>query len=150
VTDEDVAAIEELGRQGGLFERLAASIAPEIFGMLDVKKVRLCLDLSLFYRDVDVCRVCCMLQPCSMRDGPLHGHKQAVAKQRCVDLRCSCSARIWTQSTCIVSAVWCVLLQALLLQMVGGVSQEFPGTGMKLRGDIHVCLMGDPGECRVY
>lgn len=40
VTDEDVAAIEELGRQGGLFERLAASIAPEIFGMLDVKKVR--------------------------------------------------------------------------------------------------------------
>jgi hypothetical protein len=30
--------------------------------------------------------------------------------------------------------------------MVGGVSQEFPGTGMKLRGDIHVCLMGDPGE----
>jgi hypothetical protein len=37
-------------------------------------------------------------------------------------------------------------LQALLLQMVGGVSQEFPGTGMKLRGDIHVCLMGDPGE----
>ena len=39
VTDEDVAAIEELGRQGGLFERLAASIAPEIFGMLDVKKV---------------------------------------------------------------------------------------------------------------
>jgi len=39
-----------------------------------------------------------------------------------------------------------VLLQALLLQMVGGVSQEFPGTGMKLRGDIHVCLMGDPGE----
>lgn len=39
MTDEDVAAIEELGRQGGLFERLAASIAPEIFGMLDVKKV---------------------------------------------------------------------------------------------------------------
>jgi hypothetical protein len=40
---------------------------------------------------------------------------------------------------------WCYV-QALLLQMVGGVSQEFPGTGMKLRGDIHVCLMGDPGE----
>jgi hypothetical protein len=46
VTDEDVAAIEELGRQGGLFERLAASIAPEIFGMLDVKKVR----LALYYK----------------------------------------------------------------------------------------------------
>jgi hypothetical protein len=39
VTDEDVAAIEKLGRHGGLFERLAASIAPEIFGMLEVKKV---------------------------------------------------------------------------------------------------------------
>lgn len=48
---------------------------------------------------------------------------------------------------------WLLLLlhswQALLLQMVGGVSQEFPGTGMKLRGDIHVCLMGDPGEWSV-
>lgn len=43
MTDEDVAAIEELGRHGGLFERLAASIAPEIFGMLEVKKVRLLL-----------------------------------------------------------------------------------------------------------
>eukprot|EP00878_Enallax_costatus_P012492 GHUV01013046.1.p1 GENE.GHUV01013046.1~~GHUV01013046.1.p1 ORF type:complete len:475 (+),score=150.53 GHUV01013046.1:249-1673(+) len=75
VTDEDVAAIEELGKQGGLFDRLAASIAPEIFGMLEVKK-------------------------------------------------------------------------ALLLQMVGGVGREFPGSGMKLRGDIHVCLMGDPGVAK--
>eukprot|EP00775_Hariotina_reticulata_P009818 gene9818-9976_t len=39
VSDEDVAAIRALGQQGGLFERLAASIAPEIYGMLDVKKV---------------------------------------------------------------------------------------------------------------
>lgn len=39
VTDEDVRAIEELGKQGGLFDRLAASIAPEIYGMLEVKKV---------------------------------------------------------------------------------------------------------------
>jgi hypothetical protein len=37
-------------------------------------------------------------------------------------------------------------VQALLLQMVGGVGREFPGTGMKLRGDIHICLMGDPGD----
>lgn len=35
--------------------------------------------------------------------------------------------------------------QALLLQMVGGVTRSFPD-GMKLRGDIHICLMGDPGE----
>lgn len=41
-----MAAIEELGRQGGLFERLAASIAPEIFGMLEVKKVRVCVCVS--------------------------------------------------------------------------------------------------------
>ena len=34
--------------------------------------------------------------------------------------------------------------QALLLQMVGGVTRSFPD-GMKLRGDIHICLMGDPG-----
>lgn len=39
-------------------------------------------------------------------------------------------------------------VQALLLQMVGGVGREFPGSGMKLRGDIHICLMGDPGERR--
>lgn len=28
--------------------------------------------------------------------------------------------------------------------MVGGVTRSFPD-GMKLRGDIHICLMGDPG-----
>lgn len=32
--------------------------------------------------------------------------------------------------------------------MVGGVGREFPGSGMKLRGDIHVCLMGDPGVAK--
>ena len=35
-------------------------------------------------------------------------------------------------------------VQALLLQMVGGVTRSFPD-GMRLRGDIHICLMGDPG-----
>jgi DNA replicative helicase MCM subunit Mcm2 (Cdc46/Mcm family) len=44
------------------------------------------------------------------------------------------------------SAAACLCVQALLLQMVGGVGREFPGSGMKLRGDIHICLMGDPGE----
>jgi hypothetical protein len=37
--------------------------------------------------------------------------------------------------------------QALLLQMVSGVTRSFPD-GMKLRGDIHICLMGDPGARR--
>lgn len=34
--------------------------------------------------------------------------------------------------------------KALLLCMVGGVTRQLPD-GMKLRGDIHACLMGDPG-----
>jgi DNA replication licensing factor MCM7 len=37
--------------------------------------------------------------------------------------------------------------KALLLQMVGGVSRAFPD-GMRLRGDIHICLMGDPGVAK--
>lgn len=39
ITQEQVDAINALGAQGNVFERLAASIAPEIFGMRDVKKV---------------------------------------------------------------------------------------------------------------
>ena len=35
--------------------------------------------------------------------------------------------------------------KALLLCMVGGVTKQLPD-GMKLRGDINACLMGDPGE----
>jgi DNA replication licensing factor MCM7 len=38
-------------------------------------------------------------------------------------------------------------MQALLLQMVGGVTRTFPD-GMRLRGDIHLCLMGDPGVAK--
>ena len=38
-------------------------------------------------------------------------------------------------------------LQALLLLMVGGVSKHLPD-GMKLRGDVHLCLMGDPGVAK--
>ena len=37
--------------------------------------------------------------------------------------------------------------KALLLAMVGGVSKVL-GDGMKLRGDIHACLMGDPGVAK--
>lgn len=39
------------------------------------------------------------------------------------------------------------LPQALLLQLVGGVTQSFEDS-MKLRGDIHICLMGDPGVAK--
>ena len=35
-------------------------------------------------------------------------------------------------------------IQALLLQLVGGVTRNMDD-GLKIRGDINVCLMGDPG-----
>ncbi|KAK9806786.1 hypothetical protein WJX72_002809 [[Myrmecia] bisecta] len=37
--------------------------------------------------------------------------------------------------------------KALLLLMVGGVTRTLPD-GMKLRGDMHICLMGDPGVAK--
>lgn len=37
--------------------------------------------------------------------------------------------------------------KALLLLLVGGVTKEM-GDGMKIRGDINVCLMGDPGVAK--
>ncbi|TKX25214.1 DNA replication licensing factor mcm7 [Elsinoe australis] len=64
----------DLEQSGQLYESLSRSIAPEIFGHLDVKK-------------------------------------------------------------------------ALLLQLIGGVTKEV-GDGMRIRGDINVCLMGDPGVAK--
>ena len=66
--------MDELERSGQLYEYLSRSIAPEIFGHLDVKK-------------------------------------------------------------------------ALLLQLIGGVTKEM-GDGMRIRGDINICLMGDPGVAK--
>lgn len=37
--------------------------------------------------------------------------------------------------------------KALLLLLIGGVSKEI-GDGMKIRGDINICLMGDPGVAK--
>jgi len=37
--------------------------------------------------------------------------------------------------------------KALLLQLIGGVTKEM-GDGMRIRGDINVCLMGDPGTAK--
>lgn len=69
-----IRRMEELEQSGQLYEYLSRSIAPEIFGHLDVKK-------------------------------------------------------------------------ALLLQLIGGVTKEV-GDGMRIRGDINVCLMGDPGVAK--
>jgi DNA replication licensing factor MCM7 len=67
-------AINQLKNHPQLYEKLAASIAPEIYGHVDVKK-------------------------------------------------------------------------ALLLLLVGGVTKSV-GDGMKIRGDINICLMGDPGVAK--
>ncbi|KAL9092473.1 MAG: hypothetical protein Q9159_000820 [Coniocarpon cinnabarinum] len=69
-----VNRMDELSRSGQLYEYLARSIAPEIYGHLDVKK-------------------------------------------------------------------------ALLLQLIGGVTKEIQD-GMRIRGDINICLMGDPGVAK--
>ncbi|KAK5663317.1 hypothetical protein OQA88_3745 [Cercophora sp. LCS_1] len=69
-----VRKIKNLVQSGNVYELLAKSIAPEIFGHLDVKK-------------------------------------------------------------------------ALLLLLVGGVTKEV-GDGMRIRGDINICLMGDPGVAK--
>ncbi len=37
--------------------------------------------------------------------------------------------------------------KALLLQLVGGVTKE-TSDGMKIRGDLNICLMGDPGVAK--
>lgn len=37
--------------------------------------------------------------------------------------------------------------KSLLLQLVGGVSRQFTG-GLHIRGDVHVCLVGDPGVAK--
>jgi DNA replication licensing factor MCM7 len=65
--------VQDIQKSHDLYDRLAASIAPEIFGHVDVKK-------------------------------------------------------------------------ALLLCMVGGVTRQLPD-GMKIRGDIHMCLMGACSPC---
>ncbi|KAF8511140.1 MCM2/3/5 family-domain-containing protein [Hysterangium stoloniferum] len=74
ITPEIQAAVDELHQDRYLYTKLAQSIAPEIYGHLDVKK-------------------------------------------------------------------------ALLLLLVGGVTKNM-GDGMKIRGDINVCLMGDPGVAK--
>ena len=74
LSQNTIRHMTELQESGQLYEYLARSIAPEIFGHLDVKK-------------------------------------------------------------------------ALLLQLIGGVTKEM-GDGMRIRGDINVCLMGDPGVAK--
>ncbi|CAR23576.1 DNA replication licensing factor MCM7 [Lachancea thermotolerans CBS 6340] len=74
ITPDSEARVLSIVSQGDVYNRLAKSIAPEIYGNLDVKK-------------------------------------------------------------------------ALLLLLVGGVDKKV-GDGMKIRGDINICLMGDPGVAK--
>lgn len=72
--DEDISEFQTLATDPQMYDRLARSLAPEIYGHLDVKK-------------------------------------------------------------------------ALLLLMVGGVNRTLPD-GMRIRGDVNICLMGDPGVAK--
>lgn len=74
ISDEARERVMQLHAEGGIYHRLAQSIAPEIYGHTDVKKI-------------------------------------------------------------------------LLLLLCGGVTKEM-GDGMRIRGDINVCLMGDPGVAK--
>ncbi|XP_006458037.1 DNA replication licensing ATPase [Agaricus bisporus var. bisporus H97] len=74
VTPDILRKLEQLKRDGNIYSKFAMSIAPEIYGHLDVKK-------------------------------------------------------------------------ALLLLLVGGVT-KVTGDGLKIRGDINICLMGDPGVAK--
>ncbi|GAX82599.1 hypothetical protein CEUSTIGMA_g10025.t1 [Chlamydomonas eustigma] len=74
LTERHAEVLTQLAEEGDVYGRLSRSIAPEIFGMEDVKK-------------------------------------------------------------------------ALLLLMVGGATRHLKD-GMKLRGDVHLCLMGDPGVAK--
>ncbi|CCE79895.1 Piso0_002987 [Millerozyma farinosa CBS 7064] len=74
ITPEIRLKIKKLFEEGGIYNRLAKSIAPEIYGHLDVKKI-------------------------------------------------------------------------LLILLCGGVTKTI-GDGLKIRGDINVCLMGDPGVAK--
>lgn len=75
ISNEDLVRIQEMSEKQDIYELMARSIAPEIYGHEDVKK-------------------------------------------------------------------------ALLLMMIGGISQDTEDKGLKLRGDIHMCLMGDPGVAK--
>lgn len=74
ITPDVEHKIRQLHSEGGIYNKLAKSIAPEIYGHLDIKKI-------------------------------------------------------------------------LLLLLCGGVTKEI-GDGLKIRGDINVCLMGDPGVAK--
>jgi DNA replication licensing factor MCM7 len=38
--------------------------------------------------------------------------------------------------------------RSLLLMLVGGCTRSLPDDGMRIRGDINICLMGDPGVAK--
>lgn len=102
---------QDISCDGNIYGRLAKSIAPEIFGHDDVKKVQVYHFCSADHMNYFI-SLTTRLTKCAF-------------KALCV----------------------CVLAQALLLMMVSGVNVE-KLDGMKLRGDIHMCLMGDPGVAK--
>ena len=107
-----------LEEEGDVYSRLARSIAPEIWGHEDVKKVNPHSALRFGIR-----------------------HTALVALQS--SSLCQGIAAITVRQR---SSVHVGNVQALLLVLVGGVTKEMDD-GMRLRGDIHACLMGARAGC---
>ena len=94
--DLDDSSALEFAKNPDCYTRLAQSIAPEIYGHLDVKK-SLLLQVSACVR------------------------------------------------ACVRACARALLMPAL--QLVGGSDRDMKD-GMHIRGDLHVCLMGDPGVAK--
>ena len=134
VSPETQAAVVALASEGRVYDRLASAIAPEIFGHIDVKKARaagrlrarLGGDFSTKKLPPPLLRSCALF--CLQRTAP------------------SLPPPPHTPSSSLPTPPR-AHAQALLLQLVSGVTRHFPD-GMKLRGDIHLLLMGDPGVAK--
>lgn len=108
-----------------MYSRLARSIAPEIWGHEDVKKVTGGSDCCCWLPEVRLAPGALHLWHCSQPDTYLLRFTSYDAP-----------LGIWPSCAVCVGGV-----QALLLVLVGGVTKEMDD-GMRLRGDIHACLMG--------
>ena len=108
-----------------MYSRLARSIAPEIWGHEDVKKVAATAERQIVVRQ------------------SAHCAGVTAAGDKILLHRETAAVCVWQRSS-----VHLVDVQALLLVLVGGVTKEMDD-GMRLRGDIHACLMGARAGCNV-
>jgi hypothetical protein len=125
---EAVAAdVEAASHDADIYSKLAASIAPEIFGHEDVKKALL----------LQVCVASCRVVSCH------------VVSRRVASCRVTSRCLLCLVVRCVVADTDLMLLcdRCGVLQLVGGVTLT-RHDGIKIRGDINICLMGDPGVAK--